>query len=532
MTKYIILLFLAQLCSLSFGQRPIDVNHYYLSIGIINVDDHLEDYVSGSVYIDLTFTQDTDSFSLDLVSMDEEGNGMLVGVVGEDDEELKFEQVDDKLIIHTKNGNVGEKHRYTIMYGGNPKDGLIIGKNKHGNKTYFSDNWPNRAHHWFPCVDHPSDKATLKIMVVVDPKYNVVSNGVLTREETLESGMYMAEYTSKYPLPTKVMVIGIAKLVSQELENDHGIPHYNWVYPEDEIDGFNDMKVASDPLDFFIKKIGFYPFDKLFNVQSTTRFGGMENAGCIFYDENAITGKGTMENLIAHEIAHQWFGNSATEADWPHLWLSEGFATYFTNLYLEEKYGREKMNTQLIKDRARVIRFSKGYQTPVVDTISTDLMYLLNPNSYQKGSWILHMLRYKIGDTDFWDGIRAYYDRYKYGNATTNDFMRIMEEVSKTNLEEFFSMWLRRPGHPRLYTWTETTSQGDHRVRIEQYQPNIFQFPLTIRYELEDGSIIEMEHLIDKKMNQFVISNELKVISFEIDPYVNLLFEEVKQSEL
>jgi aminopeptidase N len=147
------------------------------------------------------------------------------------------------------------------------------------------------------------------------------------------------------------------------------------------------------------KHIAPYPYKKLANVQSKTIFGGMENANAIFYFENSVTDTG-IEALMTHEIAHQWFGNSASEKDWSHLWLSEGFATYMTHLYLEEKYGEDSFNNRREADREKVIAFSKTRNTPVSDTsASNNLMQLLNANSYQKGGWVLHMLRRKVGDS-------------------------------------------------------------------------------------------------------------------------------------
>ncbi len=132
----------------------------------------------------------------------------------------------------------------------------------------------------------------------------------------------------------------------------------------------------------------------------------MENASCIFYAENSVTGKGKAEDLMAHEIAHQWFGNSVTENDWHHIWLSEGFATYLTAVYQEKTYGKEKLDETMKSARDRVIGFYLRSPRPVVDTTVTDLMKLLNANSYQKGAWVLHMLRRELGDDLFWKGMR------------------------------------------------------------------------------------------------------------------------------
>src|SRR5204863_6116924 len=139
-------------------------------------------------------------------------------------------------------------------------------------------------------------------------------------------------------LPTKVMVIGVARFAIEYEGEINKVPLQSWVYPQNRKEGFSDYSMASGPLDYFSKNIAPYPYEKLANVQSTTRWGGMENAGNIFYYENSVTGKANIEGLLAHEVAHQWFGDSASESDWYHVWLSEGFATYFTQLYLENKY--------------------------------------------------------------------------------------------------------------------------------------------------------------------------------------------------
>src|SRR6266700_2106852 len=179
------------------------------------------------------------------------------------------------------------------------------------------------------------------------------------------------------------MVIGAAGFAVQYSGTINGTPVYSWVYPENKEKGFYDYAQAVDILPFYIKHVGPYAYEKLANVQSKTIFGGMENAGAIFYSENTVTGTRVSESLLAHEIAHQWFGDMATETDWSHLWLSEGFATYMTILYFEKKY-----------------------EKPVVDSSVTNYMELLNANSYQKGGWILHMLRMEAGDSAFWKGIR------------------------------------------------------------------------------------------------------------------------------
>ena len=171
------------------------------------------------------------------------------------------------------------------------------------------------------------------------------------------------------------MVIGVADFAVQLDSTINCIPVTSWVFPENRDSGFSQYAVSKKILPFYESYIGPYPYKKLANVQSKTIFGGMENAGNIFYYQNSVAmnpeqykHNRSIEELFAHETAHQWFGDEASEIDWPHLWLSEGFATYMTHLYMEHQYGADTLQKAMKKDREEVIAFSKKRKTPVVDT--------------------------------------------------------------------------------------------------------------------------------------------------------------------
>lgn len=517
--KIIAYLILFSFCSIGLAQN-IDVQKYHIDLTIGDESDSIQVHEK----IQVLFKGNTEKFHLDLASIDAQGRGMKVLSVKENELETPFTHENNSLLISTKKGVESNVMMYEITFTGIPQDGLVIGQNKYKSRTVFADNWPNRAHNWFACVDHPSDKAAVHYTVTAPKHYDCVANGRLIQKRAKNQNQNSFIFDSDILLPTKVMVIGLAKLKFQNIEFPD-LKVISAVYPEDEAKGFHDMQSAKYPLEFFIEQIGPYPFEELYNVQSTTRFGGMENAGCIFYDEHAITGEGTMDNLIAHEIAHQWFGNSVTEANWEDLWLSEGFATYFTNLVIENRHGRSEMNKQLINDRRKIIGFSKVGILPVVDTISTDLMNLLNPNSYQKGAWFLHMLRYKVGDEAFWNGIRNYYSEYKYKNASTEDFMRSMQISTKTPLESFFNQWLRTAGHPVL----KAKLTKKNRFEIQQTQSNhIFNFPLEVKLNFTNGESDLVKINVMSDLTTFKTNDKRIIQSIELDPNVNLLFEESK----
>ena len=276
---------------------------------------------------------------LDTLRLDLSDNMKIHEVTNEKGVSLKFIHQQDLIhIILPQKGLLGGSTTLKITYQGIPEDGLIIGKNKYGDRTFFGDNWPNRAHQWIPCNDHPRDKASVEFIVTAPSHYQVVANGEKIQEYPASEGLKTTHWREKVPLPTKVMVIGAGRFAIENNGQVQGIPSSIWVFPQNRLEGFSDFKPSLIVLDWFSRNIVPFPFSKLAHVQSKTRWGGMENAGAIFYFENAVNGKNERESLIAHETAHQWFGNSATEADWRHVWLSEGFATYCTVLYLEDRF--------------------------------------------------------------------------------------------------------------------------------------------------------------------------------------------------
>ncbi|MGZ3874952.1 MAG: M1 family aminopeptidase, partial [Mucilaginibacter sp.] len=400
-----------------------------------------------------------------------------------------------------------------------PADGLIISTNKFGHRTFFGDNWPNRAHNWLPCADYPADKATVDFIVTAPDHYQVVANGLKVEETGLPDHLKLTHWKETAQLPTKVMVIGVADFAIDHPGDVGNVPVYTYVFPENKDDGFKNYAVATGILPFYIKNVGPFAYKKLANVQSKTIFGGMENAGAIFYFENSVTSKG-IEELMAHEIAHQWFGDAASEKNFGHVWLSEGFATYMTNLYLENKYGADTLRKRLAADREMVFGFEKTRHTPVVDTLVKDnYMQLLNANSYQKGGWVLHMLRRKLGDAAFWKGIKNYYAKYNGGNAYTSGLQKIMEQASGQDLQQFFRQWLYVPGHPDLgITWKYDVTKKDIGLTIIQKQDLLYEIPLEVSLNGQLHSIS-----LKEKTTKFHFKLSAKPVDVKIDPNVNLL---------
>jgi aminopeptidase N len=255
-------------------------------------------------------------------------------------------------------------------------------------------------------------------------------------------------------------------------------------------------------------------------------YGGMENAGAIFYYENSVTGRQGEEGLFAHEIVHQWFGDMATEKSFAHLWLSEGFATYLTHIYMESKYGTDSLAKRMQEDRQSVISFVKDSKRPVVDS-TPNYMSLLNANSYQKGSWVLHMLRRELGDSVFHAAVRAYYEQYKGSNAETKDLQAVIERVSGKSLDVFFRQWLNRGVNPQLaISWKKDAMMDGLIITIEQTQKGL-PFNLSLEMELEyEGKIKEIRRFdLDKASHSFLITGKGKLLKVRPDPNTSLLAE-------
>jgi aminopeptidase N len=501
----------------------VDVKHYSFSLNLSD-DSNL---ISGQATIEIHFKEEVKQLFLDLIGRNENGKGMTVSAVNIQGRESSYLHNKNRLKITPETAfHKNESVQIEIVYEGIPADGLIISNNKFGDRSFFGDNWPDRARHWLPTVDHPSDKAGVDFIVEAPEKYEVIANGIKLETRHTENGFKLTHWHEDVDISTKIMVIGVAQFsieLSGEVDN---VPVEAWVYPQNREEGFHDYAKAVEVLDYFESHIGDYPYKKLANVQSKTRYGGMENASNIFYSENSVTGKGTIEGLIAHEIAHQWFGNSASEKDWHHVWLSEGFATYFAHLYMEHTYGVDLLRQRMSGDRDKIIDYYNREKVPIVNTAISDYRKLLNTNSYQKGGWVLHMLRNMIGDKAFWDGIQSYYAKYRDGNALTEDFRKEMEIASSKDLEVFFNQWIYQAGQPELQlSYSYDIPSKKLNITVEQLQTNTkFIFPLEIQGEFKNGQSEVFVANVSEVKQSFSFDCMESPNEILIDPNIKLLY--------
>lgn len=384
-----------------------------------------------------------------------------------------------------------------IAYTGVPTDGLIIGTDAKGRWQAFGDNFPNRSRHWLASMDHPSRKAKVTFDVYAPAGRTVVANGRLVETTPLNASRMRTVWREDRPIPTYGMVIAAAPLSMIDLgrtacgfAEDRGcVPQAVWFAPEVRLDMPGQFARAGEIVDFFSRTIGEYPYEKLGHLQTTTRYGGMENPSAIFYFDRGFRRKnGIDDGLIAHETAHQWFGDAVTEREWAHIWLSEGFATFFAALWAQHAYGDTAYARETTGMRDAVLKADVVTRRAVIDSVETDPNRLLNENSYPKGGFVLRMLRDEVGDSAFFGGLRRYYGAHRHGNAMTQDLQSALEATSGRALGWFFDQWLRRPGWAELRTsfaWDGAT--GRVTLLVEQ-GARFGAYRLTVPVEVVDAS--------------------------------------------
>ncbi|HVG14359.1 MAG TPA: hypothetical protein VM935_05330, partial [Chitinophagaceae bacterium] len=261
---------------LLFGQlraQNIDIQHYRFQLQLSDETNR----ISGRALVIVKYLADARELSLDLVQ-EKNGKGMKAESINGRNVG-GFQQQNDRLLITLqKVVQAGAIDTIEIVYSGIPGDGLVISKNKFGDRTFFSDNWPNRARHWIPCNDVVSDKASVEFIVTAPSYYQVISNGVQVEETNLTKNIKLTHWKEVIPIPTKIMVIGAAQFSVTSLDSSGALPVTGWVYPQNKQKGLYDYAIAPGIIAFFTRYIAPFPFQKLAHVQSTTIFGGMENA--------------------------------------------------------------------------------------------------------------------------------------------------------------------------------------------------------------------------------------------------------------
>ncbi len=509
-------------------QRQLHVSHYYFQIVLTDSSNE----IVGQTTVDLQYlASGVTHFYLDLVQKRPDGKGMTVTSVSSGGQALRYEQQDNRVRIDLPSSSrAGQFGQYVIRYHGIPAAGLIIGNNRYGDRSFDTNDWPDKARNWLPCIDHPYSKAADEMSVTAPAHYQVISNGRLLEETDLPGDMRRTVWKESAPIASWLYSLAAAAFAVQYLGDVDGVPLETWVYPQERDAGFEAFGAYTKPIfEFYSRLIGPYSYEKLANVEANGTSGGMELASDIFYGYRPafIT---TLEGrqLIAHEVAHQWFGDSVTESDWDDVWLSEGFATYFALVYLKHAGGPAAFVTSLDQKRRFIFKFSaKHPDDAIVHNNISDLRQLLTGQIYQEGAWILHMLHDMLGPAVFWAGIREYYRRYRNGSATTADFERVMDEVSAKDLSWFFHEWLNEGGTLKIHgRWRYNKGARELQVELDQTQKgHLFRMPVPLGIYAQTGQQSpEIQILqIRQRHNSFTIPMKNGPSSVILDPNTSVL---------
>ncbi|RPF74881.1 MAG: M1 family peptidase [Rickettsiales bacterium TMED289] len=515
----------------------IDILNYKFEIHLNDTSD----IIYGSADITLNIKDSENRVRLDLISQGKDGSGMEVKKITFNGSEVSYSHENDVLLIETGALEYSSRDIINVVYSGMPITGLIIGPNMHGDRTFFSDNWPNKARNWLPIVDHPYDKSTAEFIVIAPNHYQVISNGLLVEETNLSKELKKTHWKQSVPISCWLYALGVAEFAVDYVEYFEGKSIQTWVYKQDRDNGFYDFKIPTKhTMEFFSDYIGPFAYEKLANVQSNSVKGGMESATAIFYSDVSVTGDRSVRwrNVVIHEVAHQWFGNCVTEYDWDDVWLSEGFATYFTLMFREHAYGRDDFVNGL-NDAKRLVynHYKTDKESSIVHNNLKEMKDVLTYSlQYQKGAWVLHMLRNYVGEDNFRHGIRNYYKKYYNSTTTTNQFKTEMEVVSGMNLDTFFHQWLYKGGNIVLDgNWKFDEKKGRIEVNLNQVQNDgyLFEMPIELGISYNDKNLEKIQTVkLEKEKGRFYIASDSKPISIKIDPNTKLLaiwdFNEIK----
>jgi hypothetical protein len=390
----------------------------------------------------------------------------------------------------------GDTSWFNVYYRGvppPPSDYGTLYYTSHGAQpVIYSISWPDNARNWWPCKDLISDKATATLHITVPDDLIAASNGNLT--ETVDNGDGTKTFTweETYPVTTYNVCVAISnyELFHQFFEYAPGdtMPLPFYVYPEDRMTAEEDWEMTSSMLAFYDSIFGEYPFigEKYGMAEvPTDPFAAMEHQTLTSYGDLLVTGDHRYDTIVAHELAHSWWGNCVTPAGWEEIWLSEGFATYSEALWAEHLEG--------LQDYFAYMRTldSGGFVGPLYDPVD-----LLGETVYNKGAWVVHMLRGVVGDSALFEILPAFATDpgRRYGHATTPELISVSETLAGMELDWFFDEWVYGEGRPNyLTTWqaSDTSGAWEVTVTVEQVQvePPVFEMPLQLFFVSGTDSI-------------------------------------------
>ena len=478
--------------SLERRSRTYHVIHYKIVVAF----DEREKKVEGTTSITFTPLADhLDSLLLDAEEME------ITSVSLANGHSLRFANRSPQLaVFFDSSPGLDDTSTISVTYSCIPESGLYFIQPDSTDPTRRRQIWSQgedtNNHFWFPCYDYPNDKATSEVIATVPESYVLLSNGKLVRtSHDARRRTRTFHWSETRPHSSYLIMIAAGEY---QIVHDHcgGLPLEYYVYTDRVDDGVRSFSKTPAAMKFFQDKLGVpYPWEKYAQIWiSRFMWGGMENTSAVTMNDEAYlldpraAVDFTSDDVVAHELAHQWWGDLVTSRDWNHLWLHEGFANYFEALFKQHEKGGDYFQYDLMQQAASVFSTEEAHgRHPLVGKDG------YTANTYSKGCWVLHMLRNILGDREFWRALKYYATRFAFRNVDSHEFMLAIEDATGNNVTRFFHQWVYLAGHPDVTVkraWDDTANVL--RLQFTQTQvmdslTGVFQFPLSIECTTTSG---------------------------------------------
>ncbi|UCC41231.1 MAG: M1 family metallopeptidase [Candidatus Aminicenantes bacterium] len=495
-------------------EHNFDVLHYQFEWKL----DFNSQYIEGKATITSRSLSAINKISLHLA------DNMYVTQITQSQIPLIFTHLNDLIDIYlVRTFLPGEEFTIEISYHGFPQSGLNFSYHQNEPIIWSLDE-PTRARNWFPSYDIPSDKATVEMQITVPDSMIVASNGtlinVVSNSDNTKTYVWLESY------PTSTYLISVAA-TNYETFSDYytsgsdtmEVPFY--AYPEHFTQAQEDFSVTVPMIEFYSKIFGEYPFlEEKYGTAEIPGTTSMEHQTCTSYSSRLVTGTHQYDWVLAHELAHQWWGDLVTLADWADIWLNEGFATYSEALWAENLYGFDGLKAAMAEIKNIYLTRHTGPEHPIYNPPPGHLFCAIE---YEKGACILHMLRFVVGENNFWEILNEYAQLYAYSNASTEDFQAVCEQIYGAELGWFFSQWIYEAGYPAYQFRWAASKQNRVRVFINQAQEEfpLFVMPIELKFILPSGTVKKVVW-VDKKKNafEFNFQEEPSDVLFDPDSWI------------
>lgn len=446
---------------------------------------------------------------------------------------LAFAHQNDLLDIYlTQTYLPDEKFTVEISYSGFPQSGLNFSYHQNEPIIWSLDE-PIGARYWFPCYDVPSDKATAEMKITVHNSMIAASNGTLIDIISNSDNTKTYIWKEDYPISTYLIFIAATNYETFSDNYTSGSETMEvsyFAYPEHLAQAQEDFSITVPMIDFYANVFGEYPFlEEKYGMAEIPGSASMEHQTCTSLSSRAFTGTHEYDWLIAHELAHQWWGDLVTLEDWADIWLNEGFATYSEALWAENLYGSAGLKAAMANIKNTYLTRHTGPEHPIYDP---PLGHLFCAIEYDKAACVLHMLRFVVGENNFWEILKEYAQLYAYSNASTEDFREVCEQKYGAELEWFFSQWIYEAGYPTYQFIWGCSKQNNVRVVINQIQREfpLFRMPIELAFILPSGTVRKVVW-VDKEKNTFEFEFQEKPsdVIFDPDSWILCNFEEFQK---